>query len=384
MNTPASNRDAVSFSRQAAGFSLVEIMVALVAGLLLSAGIGQVYLATKKTYKVQEQMSRLQENARYALSRISRDISMAGSVGCTSRTPNTIVNTLNDSANLFYNFATRIQGFEAMGTSPTETYSITATNPAPSGATTQWSPRLPAETPDTILGSDLLVVRGRVDEGAPPVLAAVTPDLATASAAIANLEVGDFVMVADCGTSYVFQAGSAGAAMTHTNAGTPGNAVPTWAYNTPPSSLALPGNAPAEVSKVASTLYYLSRRDDHPEDGPSFYGKSIDSGTNTHGEGLVEGVESMQVLYGVNTGATIQYLTAPDVDALPVVKGANGWNQVVSVRIGLLVRTVDEVRSDMDTQVYDVNGTFIDPVDDRRLRQVFTTTIAVRNGIQTQ
>jgi len=98
---------------------------------------------------------------------------------------------------------------------------------------------------------------------------------------------------------------------------------------------------------------------------------------NSSTQPLIEGVENMQILYGEDTDgdSTVDvYRTATDVTA---------WPQVVAVRIGLLLRTIDEIPdADLDTATYNVNGTVIDPVDDRRLRRVFTTTISLRNRMQ--
>ncbi len=372
-------------ARPAPGFSLVEILVALVTGTLLSMGISQVYLNTKKTYNLQEQVSRLQENARYALDRIARDIRMAGSVGCASRRSAALLNTLEDPANLYRAFAIRVQGFEAANTGPGMSYAIPQTNPAPSAATTQWGPRLPDEAPDAIQGSDILIVRGRSDQGTPSVLSSLDENTVTVTPPINGLQNGDFVMVADCQTSRVFQASAvAGGAIRHED----GNSCGPWNQPgvSPCKPIPFPTLAtlnpelgfPAEAAKVMASLYYLSRSDSTFDQGPSLYRKAIDSDANTPSNGMVEGVESLQVLYGVNTAAAgappaLQYLTADTVA---------DWNQVQSVRIGILMRSLDEVRTDLDTRVYDVNGTIIDPVDDRRQRQVFTTTIAVRNGIQ--
>jgi hypothetical protein len=52
---------------------------------------------------------------------------------------------------------------------------------------------------------------------------------------------------------------------------------------------------------------------------------------------------------------------------------------VVSVRIGLLLRTPHESGGDFDTNTYDVAGATVDPTDDRRQRRVFTTIIQLRN-----
>jgi len=60
------------------GFSLVEILVALVLSLLLIGGIIQLFLGSKQTYRFHDALSRVQENGRLALDTMARDIRMAG------------------------------------------------------------------------------------------------------------------------------------------------------------------------------------------------------------------------------------------------------------------------------------------------------------------
>jgi type IV pilus assembly protein PilW len=59
--------------RRCHGFSLVELMVALVITLILLAGIGQIYLSSKKSFTIQETLGHQQENARYAVEVIAQD-----------------------------------------------------------------------------------------------------------------------------------------------------------------------------------------------------------------------------------------------------------------------------------------------------------------------
>ena len=110
------------------------------------------------------------------------------------------------------------------------------------------------------------------------------------------------------------------------------------------------------------------------------YAFAVDAATTEltmNGIPLIDGVESMQILYGVDTNSDSQ------VDAYQNVVAASDWDQVVAVRIGLLLRTLEEIpKGDLDTGTYNVNGTVVDPVDDRRLRRVFTTTISLRNRSQ--
>ncbi|WP_170153658.1 PilW family protein [Alkalispirillum mobile] len=70
--------NAPSVARQQRGLSLVELMVALVIASLLMLGIGQIYLSSSQTYRVQENLSRMQETGRFASYELKRDVRMAG------------------------------------------------------------------------------------------------------------------------------------------------------------------------------------------------------------------------------------------------------------------------------------------------------------------
>jgi hypothetical protein len=55
------------------------------------------------------------------------------------------------------------------------------------------------------------------------------------------------------------------------------------------------------------------------------------------------------------------------------------WANVVTTRVGLLVRTPNNIDTQLDTRVYPVVGTLIGPYNDRRQRRVFTSTVELRN-----
>lgn len=61
-----------------AGFSVVEIMISLVLGLLVTAGVSQIYLGSKQSYRLNEAQSRLQEDGRFAVEYLARNIRLAG------------------------------------------------------------------------------------------------------------------------------------------------------------------------------------------------------------------------------------------------------------------------------------------------------------------
>jgi type IV pilus assembly protein PilW len=76
------------------GFSLVELMIAMVLGLFLIGGVVSVFLANRQVYRQNENLGRMQENARYAFEIVGRDVREAGGIVCGSKfTPtNTISN----------------------------------------------------------------------------------------------------------------------------------------------------------------------------------------------------------------------------------------------------------------------------------------------------
>lgn len=60
------------------GFTLLELMVAMVLGLLLTSGVYSFFLGNKQAEAVNQALASVQEQGRYALSIIRRDIQLAG------------------------------------------------------------------------------------------------------------------------------------------------------------------------------------------------------------------------------------------------------------------------------------------------------------------
>lgn len=56
------------------GFGLIELMIAMVLGLLLVLGMTQVFLSARQTSLAQSASAQLQEDARYVLSKIAQEI----------------------------------------------------------------------------------------------------------------------------------------------------------------------------------------------------------------------------------------------------------------------------------------------------------------------
>jgi type IV pilus assembly protein PilW len=60
------------------GMSLVELMVAMTIGLIITVVIANLFLGTKETYRTQDDLSRMQENLRFAFGVIGRTVRLAG------------------------------------------------------------------------------------------------------------------------------------------------------------------------------------------------------------------------------------------------------------------------------------------------------------------
>jgi type IV pilus assembly protein PilW len=86
----AANRHYPTAMQNSRGFSLVELMIALVITLILIAGIGQIFVSSKKSFTIQDSLARQQENGRYAIELIAQDLRRAGYFGGTAIIPEII------------------------------------------------------------------------------------------------------------------------------------------------------------------------------------------------------------------------------------------------------------------------------------------------------
>ena len=204
------------------------------------------------------------------------------------------------------------------------------------------------------------------------------------TAAIAGqLSDDDILMVSDCKAADIFRA---------TNVPPPnGSGILTIAHagsgNIAPPQLTHDYGNDARLMKLVTRVYYVGASATPGE--TSLFRKELGVGGALSPEELVEGVEAIKVLYGVDTavagtpaeGTPSQYIQPKDV---------TDWSKVVSVRLGMVVRTPGVVdTSALDTKTYDVlddsaNTSFgrlddFNPPDDNRRRRVFNTTIRARN-----
>jgi type IV pilus assembly protein PilW len=115
------------FSR---GFSLIELMVALLLGLIVSAGVASVFIANQQTYRTNQALGEVQDGTRLAFDMLAHDIRNAQLTGCNnnSRVANVLKNgPANGGTDWWANWGNAITGYTKGQDDPAVT-SGTATN----------------------------------------------------------------------------------------------------------------------------------------------------------------------------------------------------------------------------------------------------------------
>ena len=98
-----------------------------------------------------------------------------------------------------------------------------------------------------------------------------------------------------------------------------------------------------------------------------------------NGQVLVEGIETMQVAYGVDTDNDFIANTYADSAQVQAGIGGASWNEVVSVRVAILVQGQANTLDIAQAITYNLLGNAYPAANDRTPRRVFTTTIPLRN-----
>lgn len=321
-----------TFGQQSNGFTMVELMVAMTISLLLMAGVVQIFSGSKMSYIMQEGNSRLQENARFALGRLSHDINAAGYLGCldSANPVRPFTNDLSDrTAASGYDFATPLFGSEGTGANGSDTISISRAS-----ATTSIPLTAPMDEPISDLQLD------------------------ATDRAYQALEQFDILVVGDCGAASVFMITNdpttSGGVLQHVS-GVPATSGPNLGQSNFTGDLGTVYGADlasvAGAYRVGTSTYLLCNSTSGT--GTSLFLNACGNPANE----LVEGVQDMQFDYGVDSDTVAganEYLDAGQVAA------AGQWNNVVSVRMTL---TFDSIQN----------------IPGGALTRPFVTTVRVRN-----
>lgn len=383
---------------QSLGLSLVELMVAIVIGLLVSLAAVQIFAANRISYQMQEGLSRVQENGRFAVEYLQRRLRLAGFMGCGNdivrSAGGTFVNHLAASgsdARSVYRFERPVEGFAFRGNADGAALAV--------GSASEWAPALPTELDRKVVrGSDVLIVR-TLSEESTPVLTWISNPNRFSVADPVFVAAGGFYAVQNCTSTEVFQALRANRGVVEAPRGgenafvdpTTSPQVP-WGYLSSKYSFPAGRALNAEVHRAEYTALYVGLRSESGQVVPALYvqrfGTAASGPATVVDDELADGVESLQLQFGIDddpasVGTVDRFVTADQVAA-----GASGaaaidarWRRVLSVRVGFLIRSPTNADLRGDTRTYQVAGKKVDPRDDQRLRQVYEVTVALRNRI---
>lgn len=335
------------------GISLVELMISMLIGLVITGAVTQVFLSSKLTFSMQGNMSRLQENGRFALQYLAAQARPAG-VGMGIRMPE-------------------------------EQICVVASNADPADWAGMnrpvWGKRSTGASGDFgLAGSDEVYLFRNDDCDA-----FLTEDEVLAPGKNANVKVtaycpsmqqNNVVMIADMEKAVLIRITN------KPNANAP---EPTLVHSAGSNSKTADCGgfkfdeiefvSPARVIGFEHKAYYVAETGRTASNGQAVRALFVRNTVTGVAEEIVDGVESMRVRYGVTGGnrtAVLQYMTAAEVEA------ANRWGDVRTLSFELLL-VADGQTAGAESQSLTFDGAAV--AADGRLRQVYRTVVALRNRI---
>ena len=316
--TPGGIRGSRKRASRVLGFSLIELMVGLVLAVILLLGLATFFVSSSRSLSEAERVSRQIESGRYASALLSEDVRHAGFYGEVSNVINLPTTPAPASAiplpgALPNPCATAIASVHDAASVPIQ--GVDAPDAAPSCVT------------DSLTGTDILVVR--------------RANTTTVTAAVADAAAnGYYTQTGNCATTApIFLIKQSGAS---------------------PSNFSLTGKDCATVMPVRQYhvfIYYIApcsvatgsggtcQSSDAPL--PTLKRVELVAGAMSNPVPLVEGIENMQIEYGLDTSGD----GSPDsFTAKPTTM--TQWSQVVALRIHLLARNSDITQGFTDTKTY--------------------------------
>ncbi len=313
------------------GMTMIELMIALVIGAVLLVGAVSVYSNSRATYRLNESMARLQENARFALDHLEPDLRLANYWGLTNRAeiierrrgqPDQLGALAGDCSDRWYiDLNNPVEG--ANGTNAPYSGCIGAGNYQP--------------------GSDILVVRH-------------------ASAEPTNvLEANRLHLQSDRTRGALFV----------------GELIPPG-FAPPPASLSY---------RLVTNAYYIAPTSPTLGNTPSLRRRTLGSGPAIRDEEVIPGVEDLQIQFGIDldaqgtpgSGAVDRYVNADNPLLDPTSPGFDPDTRIVAVRLWLRLRTETIEQGHTDTSGYRYADQDIAAPNDGFRRIVISKTIQLRN-----
>lgn len=328
------------------GFTLIELMVAMVLGLVIIGGATGVILANRESYRTNEALSQVQESARTAFELLARDVREAGISGCDST--GRMANVLDtDDGIAWWQTWFGVAGYEGGQTNPAVP---TSTNIA-----------------ERVAGTDSIILQGIQGTGLTIETHTATSANLKINATTTDFVANDVLIVCDFDHAAMVQVtnyNESNVTVVH-NTGegvaTPGNCSKGLGYPTDCSSET--GNAyvfgrNSQVARLAAASWYIGNNGRASEGGRSLYRRRMGAGGAVQIEEVVAGVTNMELSY--------REQGADEFEQANVV--AN-WSNVSAVMIALTVQSADQrVTNDPS-------------VNSGRIERRFTNIVTLRNRV---
>jgi type IV pilus assembly protein PilW len=309
------------------GVTLVELMVALVLGLVVSGAALALFMTNKQVYTTSENLDRVQETSRTAFELMARDLREANGIPCSKEID--LSNGLKDynaaGHRWWTDWGAGIKGYtgtQAFADKPFGT--AEGDRVAGTPAIEAWS-ALPT---DIVLTTAMVLVS----------------DPLTVTTTTGKVAANDILVICDYNHGAIFQASKVTAnSIEHAAGGTPGNST----GDLPPSVFGPSGVKPdnyAYISKMHASRWYIGyngRTDRSGNKLTSLYRTSFTgTGIDPVPDEIAEGVVGMTLNYHVDGAQTY-------VD--PAVTPVGDWSKVDAVQVGLSLASRDKVGTDKQT-----------------------------------
>jgi type IV pilus assembly protein PilW len=337
--------------RAFAGFTLIELMIAMLLGLIVIGGVVSVFLANQRTYRTNQALGDVQDGSRIAFEMMARDIRDAGLTGCgnAGRVANVLNNAPGGTTPKWWaDWGNAVHGYDAgTGADPALTVGTAAGN--------------------QVAGTDSLQLLGAADTG---LSVAATPSSTAANFKLndktSDLTTGDVIIVCDPDHATIVQITNytdSNVTVVHNAGGStsPGNCSKGMGY---PTLCTTNGNGyqfgpNSQIFKLAAVDWYIGT---NPIGGTSLYRVSVATSggvpTATPQE-MVRDVTSMSLRYHQTGSAS--FVTAAAIGAATA-----NWATVDAVQVSLTLESVDK-RAGTNAKAISRN---------------FTATTTVRNRVQ--
>lgn len=324
------------------GFNLIEMMIAMVLGLFIIAGVVNIFQSNSHTFQSNQALSQIQTSMRSSFEILSRDLRHTGFTPCGNR--NKVANILNISPNPLYEWV-GIRG--ADGNDNLE--------PLTTGS----------QVGERVSGTSAILVQGIQGQSR----ALAMHDTAAAIFTLAPLansvsfKSGDILMACDYRQASIFQVSAVYGEQLHyhPNVGVPGNCTTGLGLSqrcaATPAYIAYGPNS--TIARFMSTIWYIGHNG-RPEDGNrSLFRLRLGEQGDIVTEEMVTGISHMDITYH-RENQTIW-------ESASQINSTNAWDQVDALRLVMTLHSLDTLPATDQ------------PSGSQRLQRTFTQVIALRN-----